>query len=156
IHHATMPQKSLLRDVEQAIPAPYGNAITLARELSKRKTRYQAESKNINPMGLGTHVLAAADNDQGMAILVWNFYWRENPADSEFSVLVKNLPRQTYPAKIKQTVYLVDTQHNNYFLNDTQSALEAYTEELLDYHEDLTIPLTLEPAAVALILLQPE
>src|SRR5690606_4682457 len=39
IHHATMPQKSLLLDVEQAIPAPYGNAITLARELSKRKTR---------------------------------------------------------------------------------------------------------------------
>lgn len=156
IHHATMPQKSLLLDVERTYAAPYGYAIQLAQELSHRKTRYQAESKNINDLGLGTHVLAAANGTEGMAILVWNFYWREAPTDAAFNILVKNLPQHIYAGKVKKTIYLVDSQHNNYFLNDAHTSLKVYSEELLQSQAHLKIPLVLGPEAVALILLRPE
>lgn len=154
IHHATLQMKSQLADVQTAIPYPYGNALLLAKEVSDRRTRIAATSKAIDAVGLGTHVLASMWPGKGIAILVWNFNWRNNASESEFNVLVKNIPHAAVGGgRVHSTIYVIDSKNNNYYTNSSQTTLQATREEDLDYSPTLNIPLTLEKQAVALILL---
>jgi hypothetical protein len=152
IHHSSLPMKSQLADVRTAIPYPYGNAMLLGRKLSERGTRIAATSNAISANGLGTHVLASMRPGKGIAVLLWNFNWRDSVATPEFNVLVKNVPHSAAGGgRVRATIYLVDSKTNNYYTNQTQTSLVPTFTTELDYSPTLTIPIRLERAAVALI-----
>lgn len=156
IHHKTLPMKSQLADVQTGIAYPYGNALLLAREVSERETRIAATSNAIDDKGLGTHVLASMKPGKGIAILVWNFNWRNTPSDTAFDVLVKNIPHAAVGGqRVHRTIYVIDSRHNNYFNDPTQSTLQPTSETEVEFSPTMTIPLQLERQAVALILLTP-
>jgi hypothetical protein len=101
---------------------------------------------------LGTHVVASMRPGQGVAILLWNFNWRDSVATPEFNVLVKNLPRYAAGGgKVRVTVHMIDSKTNNYFTNPSQTSLVPTSTWELDYSPTLDIPIRLERAAVALI-----
>ncbi|CAN5777732.1 hypothetical protein BH23GEM5_BH23GEM5_10870 [soil metagenome] len=154
IHHATLPMKSQLADVQTAIRYPYGNMLLLAKEVSDRRTRIGATSKNIDGLGLGTHVLASMRPGKGVAVLVWNYHWRKAASEDEFEVLIKNIPHAAVGGKrMRSTIYIIDSKNNNYYTDPRQTTLEASREEDLPYSSSLKVPLKLERHAVALILL---
>jgi hypothetical protein len=152
IYHSTLPMKSQLADAQTAIAYPYGNALLLAHKLSERETRIAATSNAINAVGLGTHVLASMKNGRGIAVLVWNFNWRDSVATPEFNVLVRNIPHSAVGGgRVRATVYMIDSKTNNYYTNAAQASLQPTSITELDYSATLNIPLRLERAAVALI-----
>jgi hypothetical protein len=152
IFHATLPMKSQLADVQSAIAYPYGNAQLLARKLSDRETRIAASSNAINSVGLGTHVVAAMKTGRGIAILLWNFNWRDSVETPTFDVLVKNVPHAALGGgKIRETVWMIDSKNNNYYTNAAQSTLVPLSTTEFDYASELRLPIRLERAAVALI-----
>lgn len=152
IYHATLPMKSQLADMQTAIPYPYANALLLAHKLSERETRIAATSNAIDARGLGTHVLASMKNGRGIAILVWNFNWRNTPDTPEFNVLVKNIPHSAVGGgKVRATIYMIDSKTNKYYTNQPQTSLEPTTTLDLDYSSTLNIPIQLERQAAALI-----
>jgi hypothetical protein len=167
IHHRTLPSKSQIADVETGIAYPYGNALLLAKEVSDRRTRIAASSKNIDDLGLGTHVLASMQPGKGVAVLVWNYHWRKEASEDEFNVLIKNIPRSAAGGRVpgggnsptmgggtmRSRIYIIDSKNNNYFTNSQQNSLQVTKEEELYYSSSLSIPLKLERHAVALILL---
>lgn len=153
IYHGSLKYKSQLADLENAYTYPYGNAMLCSKEISDRKTRIKAESKKISSLGLGTHVLASASDDKGMAILVWNFNWRDELADNRLKVLVKNIPA-AYGQKIYSSIYIIDSKNNNYFNNRNQTTLTPTREDVYDYKNFLSIPLQLDKNSVAMILLK--
>lgn len=155
IHHATLTHKSQIADLENAYAYPYGQALVLAQEVSDRQTRIEATSNNIY-MGLGTHVLASMKSGEGIAVLVWNYNWISDAPEDEFNVLVKNIPQSEFDGgKMHSSIYIIDSDKNNYFTNTGQTTLQVTEEEDLDYSSSLTIPLQLEKNAVALVLLTP-
>jgi hypothetical protein len=152
IYHSSLQMKSQLADVQTAIAYPYGNALLLAHKLSERETRIAATSNAINAAGLGTHVVASMKNGRGIAILLWNFNWRDSVATPEFNVLVKNIPHAAVGGgRVRTTVYMIDSRTNNYFTNPSQTSLVPTSTSELDYSPTLDIPIRLERAAVALI-----
>jgi hypothetical protein len=154
IHHSTLPAKSQLADVESAIAYPYGNMLKLAHEVSIRETRIAAVSKFVDDSGLGTHVLASMHPGKGIAVLVWNFNWRQTPPETAFDVLVKNIPHAIGAGtRMHRTVYLIDSKHNNYYTNKAQATLVPTSEEDIDWTPNVVTTLPLERQAVALILL---
>lgn len=154
IHHRTLPMKSQVADVQTAIRYPYGNMLLLAKEVSDRKTRISATSKNIDAKGLGTHVLASMKPGNGIAVLVWNYHWRKDASEDEFNVLIKNIPHAAVGGKkMHSRVYLIDSENNNYFNNSDQTTLRVLREEDLNYSSSVNVPLKLQRHAVALILL---
>ena len=154
IYHATLPMKSQLADVQTAVPYPYGNALLLARKVSARGSRIAATSNAIDDMGLGTHVLASMQPGKGIAVLVWNYNWRNTPPETPFTVLVKNIPHSVVGGgKVRTTIYVIDSKTNNYYTNPVQTALEPTSSDEADYSATMRIPLQLERQAVALILL---
>lgn len=157
IHHASIQYKSEILDLENGIRSPYGHALELSRMLSDRKKRVAALSKTIDAVGLGLHAVAAEGNNKGVAVLLWNYNWRNNVADRDIQVLVKNIPWQHFVGKkVRATTYVIDSQHNNYFINPSQTTLEVTSEQLMDYHPYLKIPVHLERSSVVLILLTPD
>jgi hypothetical protein len=155
IFHASLPMKSQLADVQTAIPYPYGNALLLAHKLSERGTRIAASSNAISDLGLGTHVLAAKKDGRGIAVLLWNFNWRDSVATPEFNVRVTNIPHSAVGGgKVRATVWMIDSHTNNYYTNHAQSSLQPTTTTVLDYSPTLNIPIRLERSAVALIELE--
>jgi hypothetical protein len=157
IYHSTLPMKSQLSNVQTAIPYPYGNALLLARMVSERETRLAATSKAIDAVGLGTHVLAAMKNADGIAVLVWNFNWRNTPATPPFDVLVKNIPHSAVGGgHIRRTVYLIDSRTNNFYTNPSQTTLTPTSSDVIPYSDAVHTTLQLERQAVALILLTHE
>jgi hypothetical protein len=154
IYHATLPAKSQLADVESAIAYPYGNMLKLAHEVSSRETRIAAVSKFVDDSGLGTHVLASMHPGKGIAVLVWNFNWRQTPPETAFDVLVKNIPHSIGAGtRMHRTVYLIDSKHNNYYTKKSQTSLVPTSEEDIDFSSNVVTTLPLERQAVALILL---
>jgi hypothetical protein len=152
IFHATLPMKSQLADVQSAVAYPYGNALLLAHKLSERETRLAATSNAINSVGLGTHVLAAMKNGRGIAVLLWNFNWRDSVATPVFDVMVKNVPHSAVGGgAVRVTTWMIDSKTNNYYTNASQSSLQPTTTSQVDYAPTLHIPIRLERAAVALI-----
>jgi len=157
IYHSTLPMKSQVADVQTGVLYPYGNALKLARMVSDRETRLAASSKAIDANGLGTHVLASMKGGQGVAVLVWNFNWRATPPAAAFSVLVKNLPQSAVGGgTVHETVYVIDSKTNNVYTNPAQTSLQITSETDVDYASAIGVPLTLEPASVALVLLTPK
>jgi hypothetical protein len=157
IHHASLPSKSQLADVETAVRYPYGNALLLAHEVSERGTRLAATSDAIDDVGLGTHVLASMKSGKGIAVLVWNYNWRATPPEVPFDVLVKNIPHSAVGGgKIRRTVYVIDSKTNNVFTNPAQSTLTVTSSDVLDYDSEVRTTLDLERQSVALILLTHE
>ena len=155
IYHATLPMKSQLADVESATPYPYGNAMLLARKLSDRETRIAATSSAINSVGLGTHVVAAEKAGRGIAILLWNFNWRDSVQTPTFDVLVTNVPHAVVGGgRIRETVWMIDSKNNNVYTNPSQTSLVPLSTTILDYAPTLRLPIHLERAAVALIELE--
>lgn len=155
IYHNTLPMKSQLADVASATPYPYGNAMLLARKLSDRETRIAATSDAINSVGLGTHVVAAEKPGRGIAILLWNFNWRDSVQTPTFDVLVKNVPHAVVGGgKIRETVWMIDSKNNNVYTNPSQTTLVPLSTTILDYDSTLRLPIRLERAAVALIELE--
>jgi len=155
IHHGSIDFKSQVKDIQNAYAYPYGNALLLCREVSDRKTRIAANSTKINSLGLGTHVLASMGNNKGIAVLVWNFNWRETTFNQDFNVEIKNIPKSLFPGKITRKIYLIDSKNNNYFNNKSQTSLKVSRENSMDYSSTLKVPLQLEKSSVALILLTP-
>lgn len=152
IYHASLPMKSQLSSVETAIPYPYGNALLLAHKLSERGTRIRATSSAIDDEGLGTHVLASMQPGKGIAVLVWNYNWRNTPPETPFTVLVKNIPHAAVGGgRVRTTIYVIDSKTNNYFTNHAQTTLEPTSTEEMPYSATMRIPLQLEREAVALI-----
>jgi hypothetical protein len=155
IFHATLPMKSQLADVATAIPYPYGNALLLAHRLSERGTRIAASSNAINDLGLGTHVVAAMKDGRGIAILLWNFNWRDSVETPTFNVLVKNVPHSAVGGgRVRATITMIDSKTNNYYTNHAQTSLQPTSSTVLDYAPTLNIPIRLERSAVALIELE--
>jgi hypothetical protein len=156
IHHSSLQMKSQLANVQTAIPYPYGHAMTFAKRVSDLGTRLRASSKLIDAAGLGTHVLASASTGKGVAVLVWNFNWRNAAIPTDFNVLVKNLPLTMLGGgKVRSTTYMLDSKTNNYFTNPAQTTLTATRTEELDYAPALAIPMSMEQHSVALIVLEP-
>ena len=154
IYHASLPSKSQLADVETAIAYPYGNMLKLAHEVSIRETRIAAVSKFVDDSGLGTHVLASMHPGKGIAVLVWNFNWRQTPPEVPFDVLVKNIPHAIGAgSRLHRVVYFIDSKHNNYFTDKSQSTLVPTSEEDIDWSPNVVTTLPLERQGVALILL---
>jgi hypothetical protein len=155
IHHGSIDFKSQLKDIQNAYPYPYGNALTLSRELSARKNRISAVSSKINHLGLGTHALASMNTQKGIAILIWNYNWRETTFNQDFNIEIKNIPTNIFSGQINNKIYLIDSKNNNYFNNSSQSTLTVTKENTINYTSSIKIPLNLEKTAVALILLTP-
>lgn len=156
IHHSNLAHKSELLDIQNAYASPYGNALLLSKMLSERKTRLKAESKLIDNQGLGVHVLAAAGNDKGIAVLVWNYeWWRSDDASQELNVEIKNIPQAEFGDKLNTQVYIIDSKNNNYYTNRNQTALSTSMNLSYGYASSIKVPLTLEKYAVALILIMP-
>ena len=158
IHHSSIQYKSELLDLQNAYASPYGNALLLCKELSERKKRVKATSKGIDNVGLGVHALAAEGNNKGIAVLVWNYNWRNVTPDKDIQVLIKNIPEQHFgkKKKIHITMYVIDSHNNNYFINPVQNTLAVTTEQDFEYEPFLKIPVKLERSSVVLILLTPE
>jgi hypothetical protein len=156
IHHSRLKHKSELLDLQNAYASPYGNALLLSKMLSERQTRVKAESKLIDNQGLGVHVLAAKGNNKGVAVLVWNFnWWRSNAGSQELNVEIKNIPQSEFGEKLNTQVYIIDSKNNNYYTNRNQTTLNTSLNFSYDYASSITVPLTLEKYAVALILITP-
>ena len=155
IHHRSLPSKSQVANVATGTLYPYGNALELAKKVSDRGTRIEATSKAIRSSGLGTHVLASMAPGKGIAILVWNFNWRDSVQNVPFDVLVKNVPHAAVGGqRVTKTVYIIDSRNNNYFTNPAQDTLEVTSREEIEYSPTISIPMQLERHAVALILLE--
>jgi hypothetical protein len=155
IFHATLPMKSQLSDVQTAIPYPYGNALLLAHKLSERGTRIAATSNAISDLGLGTHVLAAMKNGRGIAVLLWNFNWRDSVETPTFNVKVKNIPHSAVGGgTVRETIWMIDSKTNNFYTNPSQSSLQPTSTTDLNYSPTIDIPIRLERSAVALIELE--
>lgn len=154
IHHSSIIQKSELADPAAGYRYPYGNALSLCRELSERKTGLEASSKFIGSDGLGVHALASMETGKGIAVLVWNYNWTAAGKDKAVNVLVKAIPENAFPGhQIKRTIYLIDSGHNNYFTDQSQVSLKAAMEETIGYQAAVKTHLQLESNAIALILL---
>jgi hypothetical protein len=146
-----------LLDVQNGIASPYGNALLLSKKLTDLKNRIKADSKGINSVGLGTHVLASKDDTKGVAVLVWNYNWTATVADKSIDVLIKNIPKPLFAGKkIRSTMYVIDSRTNNYFINPTQTSLTVITQQEYDYKSFLKIPVLLERSSVVLIMLTPQ
>jgi hypothetical protein len=146
-----------LLDLQNAYASPYGNALLLCKKLSERQTRVKAESKAIDNVGLGIHVLATEHNNKGVAVLVWNYNWTRTVAEKDIQVLIKNIPEQHFrKRKIHSSMYVIDSRNNNYFINPMQNSLVATKEHVYDYKSYLQVPVKLERSSVVLILLTPE
>ena len=156
IHHASLPMKSQVANVQTGVRYPYGHMLTLAKMVSDRGTRLAASSKAINANGLGTHVLASMRTRDGIAALVWNFNWRRTDlAPAAFDVLVKNVPQSAVGGgKVRATVYVLDSRTNNVYTNPAQTALVPTRVEELDWAPAMSLPMSLDPHAVSLILLE--
>ncbi len=156
IHHATIEYKSELLDIQNGYASPYGNGLLLCRKLSDFETRIKAESKGIDNVGLGTHAMATKGNNKGIALLVWNYNWTRVTPDVDVQLLIKNIPKQYFPAgKINSTMYVIDSKNNNYYLNPAQKTLTVTTQQSYDYQSFLKIPVKLERSSVVLIMLTP-
>ncbi|HEX6532961.1 MAG TPA: hypothetical protein VF041_00105 [Gemmatimonadaceae bacterium] len=156
IFHASLPMKSQLSDVQTAIPYPYGNALLLAHKVSALGTRIAATSDAIDDQGLGTHVLASMHPGQGIAVLVWNYNWRNTPPETPFDVLVKHIPHSAVGGeKMRVTTYVIDSRTNNYYTDPSQTTLQPTSTEAMDYSDAVRIPLRLERESVALIEITP-
>ena len=154
IFHASLPSKSQLADVETAVAYPYGNMLKLAHEVSIRETRIAATSKFVDDSGLGTHVLASMHPGKGIAVLVWNFNWRQTPPEVPFDVLVKNIPHAIGAgSRLHRTVFLIDSKHNNYYTDKSQASLVPTSEDDIDWSPNVVTTLPLERQGVALILI---
>jgi len=154
IHHRTLPSKSQVADVATGVLYPYGNMLKLAHMLSERRTRIEATSRNIDANGLGTHAVAAMAPGKGVAILVWNYHWRQPAAPEDFTVHVKNLPHSAIGGqRVKRTIYLIDRDHNNVWTNPAQDSLVPTQVDEVRYSDAMTIPLSFQ-SGVALILLE--
>ncbi len=157
IHHSSIKYKSELLDLQNAYASPYGNALLLCKKLSERHTRVKAESKAIDNVGLGIHVLATEHNNKGVAVLVWNYNWTRTVAEKDIQVLIKNIPEQHFrKRKIYSSMYVIDSRNNNYFINPMQNSLAVTKEQVYDYKSYLQVPVKLERSSVVLILLTPE
>ena len=155
IFHASLPMKSQVADVQTAVTYPYGRMLQLAHMVSERGTRIAATSSSINAQGLGTHVLASMKTDGGIAVLVWNFNWRNTPPDSAFDVLIKNIPHAAVGGgHLRRTIYVIDSKTNNYYTNRSQTTLEPTSRDVVEYGSAVHVPLHLERQAVALIVLE--
>jgi hypothetical protein len=154
IHHRTLPSKSQVADVATGVLYPYGNMLKLAHMLSARETRIAATSRNIVANGLGTHAVAAMAPGKGLAILVWNYHWRQPAAAKDFTVHVKNMPHEAIGGqRVKRTIYLVDRDHNNSWRHPEQASLEPLSVDEVRYSDAMTIPLSFQ-SGVALIVLE--
>lgn len=154
IHHRTLPSKSQVADVATGTLYPYGNMLKLAHMLSERGTRIAATSNNVDANGLGTHAVAAMAPGKGLAILVWNYHWRQPAAAKDFTVHVKHMPHEAIGGqRVKRTIYLVDRDHNNSWRHPEQGSLEASYVDEVRYSEEMTIPLSFQ-SGVALIVLE--
>jgi hypothetical protein len=141
--------------VQTAIPYPYGNALLLAHKLSERGTRIAATSNAISDLGLGTHVLAAMKNGRGIAVLLWNFNWRDSVETPTFNVKVKNIPHSAVGGgTVRETIWMIDSKTNNFYTNPSQSSLQPTSTTDLNYSPTIDIPIRLERSAVALIELE--
>lgn len=154
IHHRTLPSKSQVADVSTGTLYPYGNALKLAHMLSERGTRIAATSNDIDREGLGTHAVASMAPGKGIAILVWNYHWRTPASPADFTVHVKNVPHAAVGGqRVKRTIYIVDRDHNNFWMHPEQRSLEPTHVDEVRYDEAMTIPLSMQ-SGVALILLE--
>ncbi|HYD52832.1 MAG TPA: hypothetical protein VEA99_09405, partial [Gemmatimonadaceae bacterium] len=154
IHHRTLPSKSQVADVATGVTYPYGNMLKLARMLSARETRIAATSSNVDANGLGTHAVASMAPGKGVAILVWNYHWRQPAAPRDFTIQVKNLPHGAIGGqRVKRTIWVVDRDHNNYWRNPAQDRLVPTSVDEVPYAEAMTIPLSFQ-SGVALVLLE--
>lgn len=157
IHHSSIHYKSELLDPANGIASPYGHALKLCQELTIRKKRVSAISKGIDNVGLGIHAMAASHNNKGIAVLVWNYNWRNTVAEKDINVLIKNIDKPCfYRRKIHCKMYVIDSKNNNYFINPAQTSLVASGELEVDYRPYLKIPVHLERSAVVLLVLTPE
>lgn len=157
IHHGSIEYKSELLDIQNGYASPYGNALLLSKKFSDLKNRLKAESKGINSVGLGTHVLASKGDTKDIAVLVWNYNWTTALADKTIDVLIKNIPKSLFgDKKIKRSIYMIDSKNNNYFINPSQTTLTVTSEQSYDYKSFLKIPVLLERSSVVLIMLTPE
>ncbi len=157
IFHSTLPMKSQLVDVASAVRYPYGNGLLLAKEVSDRETRIAATSNAIDVNGLGTHVLASSKDGKGIAVLVWNFNWRNSTVATPFAVHVKNIARSAVgPGRVRMSVYIIDSKTNNYNTNKSQTSLQVTSTGLYAYAPAMSVTLPLEKQAVALVTIMPE
>ncbi len=157
IHHGSIEYKSELLDIQNGYASPYGNALLLSKKFSDLKTRVKAESKGINSVGLGAHVLASKGDTKDIAVLIWNYNWTTAVADKTIDVLIKNIPKSLFgDKKIKRSTYVIDSRNNNYFINPSQTSLTVSSEQSFEYKTFLKIPVLLERSSVVLIMLTPE
>ncbi len=157
IHHGSIEYKSELLDVQNGYASPYGNALLLSKKFSDLKNRVKAESKGINSVGLGTHVLASKGDSKDIAVLVWNYNWTTALADKTIDVLIKNIPKGHFgDKKIKSSMYVIDSRNNNFYINPSQTSLAVTSGQVYDYKSFLKIPVLLERSSVVLIMLTPE
>lgn len=155
VSHATITRKSELADLENGYAYPYGNALTLSRELSARETRIKATSTKIDAKGLGINAMASMGNNNGIAVLLWNYNFTANVPDQSGNIMITNIPASLFPGKIKRTIYLIDAKNNNIFNNASQQQLVPLREDVFDYNASVGVPVTLEKNAVALAVLTP-
>ncbi|MGE6219486.1 hypothetical protein ACQKCH_06635 [Nubsella zeaxanthinifaciens] len=157
ISHGEILHKSELTDVaNNAYPNPYGYALMFAKEVSDRGTRVKVTSTKLSNAGLGINALASAGNGKGIAILVWNYNYTNYVADQNIEVKINNIPKSLFNDKMNAKIYYVDSKNNNVYNNPSQTSLKSTTEQAYNYSASLSIPLTLEGNAVALIVLNPQ
>ncbi|MEE6186621.1 hypothetical protein [Niabella digestorum] len=157
VNHGSLIHKSQLLDVQNAYASPYGNMLVLSKMLADHKNRIKVTSKGLDNVGLGINAMAAADQSKGIAILVWNYNWTKAVNTQDILVGINNIPSSYFPAgRIHCDIYTIDSQNNNYYINSSQTSLSITKEIDLDYNQNIQIPLTLEGAAVSLIVLKPQ
>ena len=92
---------------------------------------------------------------RGIAILLWNFNWRDSVETPTFNVMVKNVPHSAVGGgKVRATITMIDSKTNNYYTNHAQTSLQPTSTTVLDYAPTLNVPIRLERSAVALIELE--
>lgn len=155
ISHGSILHKSELGDLDNAYANPYGNTLVLCREISVRGTRIKVTSTKLTDKGLGINALASMGADKGIAVLAWNYNYTNNVQDQNVNILIKDIPKASFPGKINVKVYLIDSKNNNFYNNSSQTSLTALLDKPYDYASSLTIPVKFESNAVAMIVLTP-
>ena len=115
--------------------------------------RVDATGLAMNPSGIGRGALASRDAAK-VTVLVWN-YQDSGGASVNVNLNINNLPAAFSGRDIRVERYLVDSTHSNVIFNPAKAELERVENRIISPASTVTLPLTLSPNAVTLVVLTP-
>ena len=155
VRHATQGRKDQLITRGPDGPqihtfSPYGNMLLMQSMM--KDTRATATSDSIN-QGLGVYAVASKDAS-GVSIMVWN-YQHTNNGSFRTTIDMSRLPPVLRGDKVRQTLYRIDQNTSNYWVDPEQANLQQVGERNFILGNNYSLTVDLAPNAVYLVLLEP-